>query len=90
MYEEDKKDIFTTRSLQLASFLLTQEESGIKLLGFDDSDLRNIYFEFSPRKLCQDLENNYLLKQDIKVYPRDLMTAHSVLKEKVFQLQRNR
>jgi hypothetical protein len=79
--------VYSTRSLQIASFLFTQTEKGIKLVGFDQSDLRNIHFQFTPVELCEQLENDYLFKNAM-VYPKDLMEAHSLLKEKVFQLQR--
>lgn len=79
--------VYSTRSLQIAAFLFTQAEKGVKLIGFDKSDLRNIHFQFTPFEACEQLENDYLFKA-VQVFPKDLMEAHSLLKEKVFQIQR--
>ena len=78
--------IFNTRSLQIASFLFTQED--VRLIGFDEVDPKNIYFQFEPYEKCQELENAYLFGT-IKVEPKKLMDALGTLKEKVFQIQRS-
>lgn len=81
--------IYTTRALPIAAFLFTQAEKGVELVGFDTTDMRNIHFKFQPYDLCMQLEDDYLFKK-MQVFPKDLMEAHSMLKEKVFQLQRTR
>jgi len=81
--------IYSTRSLQIASFLFSRpDEEGVKLVGFDDADTRNIMFQFTPYEKCLKLNDNYLMdKVDCK--PRKIMEAHATLKEKVFMIQRS-
>lgn len=84
-----KEDSFSTRSLQIAAFLFTRrEDDGIELIGFDERDTRNIHFLFSPKDKCIELEEKYLFNK-IDCKPRILMDAFHILKEKVFQIQRN-
>ena len=84
-----KEDKFSTRSLQIAAFLFTRREDGVELLGFDETDVRNIHFEFTPAEKCIELEDKYLFNK-IDCKPRILMDSFNVLKEKVFQIQRKK
>ncbi len=81
-------NIYETRSLQIAAFLFTQGELGVKLVGYNQKDPRNIYFQFEPKDKASELEDAYLMDK-IDVKPRTLFEAFGTLKEKVFHIQRS-
>lgn len=84
--EEEK--IYSTRSLPLAAFLFTRNsEDEVKLVGFDDKDLKNIHFQFKPFLKCVELNREYLFGNAV-CNPKAIMDAYGTLKEQVFQLQR--
>ncbi len=78
---------YETRSLQLAAFLFTRTE--VKLVDFNKRDPKNIFFVFSPFEEAEKLEDAYFM-DSILVSPKKLMDAFTALKEKVFQIQRNK
>lgn len=89
MNETVKDRIYSTRSLQVAAFLFSRPESdGVKLVGFNSEDTRNIMFEFKPFDKCADLNDDYLM-DNVDCKPRKIMEAHATLKEKVFMIQRS-
>lgn len=86
--EDVKEKIYSTRALPIAAFLFSRPESeGINLVGFDDADVRNIMFEFTPYEKCVELSDAYLMNK-IDCKPKKIMDAHATLKEKVFMIQR--
>lgn len=88
MDETTEQKIYSTRSLQVAAFLFSRPEvDGVNLVGFDDADVRNIMFEFTPYDKCVELNDAYLMDK-VECRPRKIMEAHATLKEKVFMIQR--
>ena len=86
--DNSEEKLYRTRSLPVAAFLFTRSrEDGVKLVGFDDKDLKNIHFQFKPFEKCVELNNEYLFG-DLACKPKSLMDAYGTLKEQVFQLQR--
>lgn len=77
---------FKTRLLQLAAFLYIKED--IKLVDFDKSNPRNIYFVFEPLGVAEKYEEEYLTYK-ASCNPKKLMDAFSILREKIFQIQRS-
>lgn len=86
---DNTEKIYTTRSLQVASFLFSRPEiEGISLVGFDESDPRSILFKFTPFNDCVILNDKYLMN-NIECNPKKIMEAHATLKEKIFSIQRS-
>lgn len=83
---ENSENIYETRSLQIAAFLFIQE--GVKLIGFNEKDPNNIYFQFEPKAKASELEDSYLM-DTVEVKPRKYAEALGILKEKVFRIQRS-
>ena len=77
--------VFRTRSLQTAAFIYIQED--VQLLNFDESDPRNIHFEFTPEEKAKEYESAYIMNT-MTCNPKKLMEAFNTLKEKVFQIKR--
>ncbi len=79
--------IFETKDKQVAPFLLTQPE--VKFLGTKLSGAI-VYFQFSPRDLCQRLVNDFASRRAPLVQPKDLLDAVETFRDMVFEMKEKR
>lgn len=77
-------ELFETRDRNVVPFLLTQKQVdlvGSRLVG------NTIYFQFTPKDICEDLVNAFVMRKAPLIQPKDLLDAVDVFKNMVFELK---
>lgn len=81
------KNIFESKDKQIVPFLLIQPH--IEFLG-TRIEGSTLYFQFSPKKKCKQLVNDFMSKKAVLVQPKDLLDAVESFRDRVFEMKEKR
>lgn len=78
---EIEQNTFRTKNLNLASYLLSTGK--VRLLSLDKTDPDEIWFAFSDKSLCEELEQDYWQDRALS-NPKRLFQSQNELKDQMF------
>lgn len=79
-----EKTLYESKDKQIVPFLLTQpsiEFSGTRIEHFI------VYFQFSPKNVCQKLVNDFSIRKAPLVQPKDILDAVETFRDRVFEMK---
>lgn len=81
----EKEEIYTTKNLFVASFLLASGK--VNFLGLTNFDPKTKLFKFAPQKMAEELETAYFQGDALPV--KTIFAEYNALKDLLFQREPN-